>query len=455
MTSLEKDSHHLITQPIPTLIRKIAMPASVGLFFYTMYNVVDTYFGGLVSTQALAALSLSMPVFFIIIALGSGLASGTTALIANALGAGNQEEARLYAVQGITFGNLTGIALSFIGSRSSPFLFSLLGASDAYLALATLYMNTLFLGAVFFMLVYMLNAVLNALGETRPFRNFLMVGFLLNVVLDPWFIYGGLGVPKLGFPGIAVATVLIQVGGAVYLGIKVHKSGLITGKDWKDILPKPAYFRDIAYQGVPASVNLLTVGVGIFVITYFVSGFGQDAVAAYGAAMRVEQIVLIPTIGLNVATLTIVAQNNGAGRMDRIMETLSNALKYGGIIMGTGTVGVFVLSRQFMMLFTEDPAVMDIGVVYLRIDALVFCAYLVLFVHIAALQGIKRPLFAIWIGLFRQIAAPYLVFILFTRVLCFGLVGIWWGILLVTWSAALFTWIYARKLLKDRMAPGA
>lgn len=452
MTPPESDPQRLITRPLPGLIRRIAVPASVGFFFHTMYNVVDTYYGGLISTQALAALSLSLPVFFIIIALGSGLSSGTTALIANAMGAGKHEEARLYAIQGITFGNLTGLALTGIGIRASPFLFAVLGASDAYLELALLYMNTLFLGAVFFLLVYMLNAVLNALGETRPFRNFLIAGFLLNVGLDPWFIYGGAGLPALGFPGIAIATVLIQVVGAVYLGLKVHQSGVIAGKVWQDVLPKASFFRGIAYQGFPASVNMLTVGMGIFVITYFVSRFGQDAVAAYGAAMRVEQIVLIPAIGLNVATLTIVAQNNGAGRFDRIWETLGKTLRYGGVLMAGGTVVVFALSRVLMTLFTDDPDVIDIGAVYLKIDALVLYAYVLLFVHVAALQGIKKPMFAIWIGLFRQIAAPALVFTLFTRVLGWGLLGIWWGIFLITWSAALFTYVYARRLLKDRTA---
>jgi hypothetical protein len=97
----------LTTEPIPELVRRIAVPASIGFFFNTMYNVVDTYFAGLISTQALASLSLSLPVFFIIIATGTGVSTGATALIANALGAGKREEARLYAAQAISFGILT------------------------------------------------------------------------------------------------------------------------------------------------------------------------------------------------------------------------------------------------------------------------------------------------------------------------------------------------------------
>lgn len=453
MFNTEVKDNNLTTQPIPRLVRQLAVPASVGYFFNTMYNVVDTYFGGLISTQVLAALSLSLPVFFIIIAMGTGISTGATALIANAFGAGQREEAKRFAIQGITFGVLTGLALTLIGIQVSPFLFTVLGASGEYLNTALIYMTTIFLGTVFFMLVFMLNAILNALGDTRSYRNFLIAGFLMNVVLDPWFIYGGLGVPPMGLVGIALATVLVQCVGCVYLGYRVSRSGLIADKEVKDIFPKPGPFMDIARQGFPASLNMMTVGIGIFVITYFISKFGKEAVAAYGIAMRVEQIVLIPTIGLNIATLTIVAQNNGAGLFDRVKAALHTALRYGGLVMGMGTVLVFTLAKPLMTLFTDDRSVVEIGTTYLKIDALVLYAYVILFATVAALQGIKRPMYAIWIGLYRQIVAPIIVFYILTRMLDAGLLGVWWGIFSITWSAALVTTLYARRLL-DRLPLG-
>jgi len=405
-----KENKKLTTQPIPALIRQIAIPASVGYFFHTMYNVVDTYFGGMLSTQALAALSLSLPVFFIIIALGTGISTGATALIGNAFGAGNRREARVFAVQGISFGVLVSIVLTWFGIFISPFLFSLLGATGEYLAIATTYMNTIFLGSVFFMLLHMLNAVLNAMGDTRPFRNFLIIGFAANVVLDPWFIYGGFGVPPLKIVGIALATVLVQCFGCIYLGFRVYKTGLLKGCGVRDLFPRFEPFKEIAKQGFPASINILTVATGIFVITYFISRFGKGAVAAYGAAMRVEQIVLTPTMGLHIATLTIVAQNHGARLFQRIKETLRKNLQYGAILMAIGTIIVLIAANRLMGLFTDDATVADIGAVYLRIDALVFYAYVALFIHVSALQWIKRPMYAIWIVLFRQIIAPGIVF---------------------------------------------
>jgi len=438
----------LTTESIPRLIRRIAVPASVGYFFHTMYNVVDTYFAGLISTQALASLSLSLPVFFIVIAVGTGMSTGATALMANALGAQGKKEAELLAVQGIAFGILIGIALTAFGLYVSPFLFRMLGASEEYLTMATTYMNTIFWGSVLFLLINMLNAILNALGETGPYRNFLIAGFLLNVILDPWFIYGGLGVPAMGIFGVALATVIIQGIGCLYLGFRVRGTGMVSGRRLRDYLPKPGPFREIARQGFPASLNMLTVGTGIFVITYFVSHFGKEAVAAYGAAMRVEQMVLVPNIGLNISTLTLVAQNNGARLFDRVRETLNTSLRYGGVVMALGTVAVFLLARPLMTFFTEDGRVIGMGATYLRIDALVLYGYVVLFVNVAAMQGLKRPMYALWIGLYRQIVAPAIVFWSLIYAFDSGLKGIWWGIFSITWSAALFTLIYARYVLK-------
>jgi putative MATE family efflux protein len=436
------------TQPIPALIRHVGIPASIGYFFQTMYNVVDTYFGGLISTQALASLSLSFPVFFIIIAMGTGLSSGTTALVANALGAGKRMEARVLAIQGISFGLLCSLLLTALGLLASPWLFRILGATEEYLEMALSYMDTIFYGTSFFILVYMLNAILNGLGETRPFRNFLVVAFLMNLILDPWFIYGGLGVPAMGITGVAIATVLIQVIGCAYLGRKVLRCGLISAGDFKRLVPRLNPFVQIAQQGFPASLNMMTVGIGIFVITYFVSQFGKGAVAAYGVAVRVEQMVLVPAIGLNIATLTLVAQNNGAKLFNRVSETLSTALAYGGFLMVIGAAALLIGGNSFVAFFSEDRSVLGIGATYLRIDALALCAYVILFVNVAAQQGMKKPMFGLWIGMYRQIVAPLVIFSVLTRILNIGLLGIWWGIFAITWSAAVLSVSYTRRLLR-------
>src|SRR3954469_597835 len=153
-------SRELTEAPVQGLIRKMALPASIGFFFNTMYNVVDTYFGGQVSTTALAALSLSFPVFFLIIIFDSGISTGTTALLANIIGEGSvhgtssadTSRARKYVGQIFSFGIIISIFLTILGLIVSPAIFRLLGAHGEYLTLALSYMNVIFYGAIFFLM---------------------------------------------------------------------------------------------------------------------------------------------------------------------------------------------------------------------------------------------------------------------------------------------------------------
>ena len=443
----------LVSEPIPRLIRKIAFPASVGFFFNTMYNVVDTYFAGLISTEGLAALSLSFPIFFILIAVGTGVSQGATALISNALGADDRKGAFRYFLQSISFGILLALALTVIGLLITPSLFQLLGASSDYLRLCTDYMNTILIGTVFILLQSIINAALNAQGNTTTFRNVLIVGFLLNVILDPWFMFGGFGVPAMGIRGLALATVVIQLIGGAYLIVAVTKSKLWQGMDWKGLIPHRKPFADIAKQGFPASINMMTVAMGIFVITWFISHFSTAGVAAYGIATRVEQIILLPTIGLNIAVLTLTGQNNGAERWDRVREIWIKCTSYGTVMMLIGGAILYTTCTPLMAFFTQDQEVITIGTDYLRIAAITLCSYVILFQTVFMLQGLTRPMYAIWIGLYRQIIAPCLVFYVLAFVLDWQLFGIWWGIFLVTWSAAIVTWLYGRWILNHIAKP--
>ncbi|MEO0444862.1 MAG: MATE family efflux transporter, partial [Verrucomicrobiota bacterium] len=207
-------------------------------------------------------------------------------------------------------------------------------------------------------------------------------------------------------------------------------------------------FRDIAGQGVPASLNMMTVALGIFVITWFAGRFSMEVVAAYGVATRVEQILLLPTIGLNIAMLTLTGQNNGAGRYDRIREALQISTKAGLVMCVVGGVLLYFFGGFGMRLFSPDEEVIAIGFQYLRVAAITLCSYVILFQTVFMLQGLKRPMYAIWIGIYRQIVAPFLVISLLAFTLGWGVKGIWWGVFFVTWSAALFTYWYGRRVLR-------
>jgi len=435
----------LTTAPVPELVRRLAIPASIGFFFNTMYNVVDTFWAGRLSTDALAALSLSFPVFFVLIAMGSGFSTGATALIGNALGRSDRREAALTAAQGLVLGGLLTVFVMGVGYAAITPMFRLLGATDAYLAICLQYMRVILAGSGFVLTFYMLNGILNAQGDMKTFRDYLIGATVANLVLDPWFMFGGFGLPAMGVRGIALATILCQAGGLVFMTRRLRATGLLRHGEGARWTPDGRVLRAIAAQGIPASLNMMSVAVGIFIITWFLSRFGQAAVAAYGAATRIEQIALLPTIGLNMATMTLVAQANGAGLFPRIREVVRTALRYGAVVMLFGSALVYFGARPLMDLFTDDAAVIGIGAPYLRIAAFIEFAYVLLFVNTSALQGLKKPAFALWIGLYRQIVAPIAVFWTVTRVLDKGLFGIWWSIFAITWSAAIVAVWWAHR----------
>ena len=377
------------------------------------------------------------------------------ALIANALGADDTTEAQLYAAQSISFSVIISLALMALGIFCAPFLFTVLGAQDTYLDISLAYINVIFLGIVFISLTYVMNAILSAQGDTKSFRNVLVIGFFLNLLLDPWFIYGGYGLPALGLAGVAWATILIQFIGSFFMAFRVTKTGLIGRGCGAMFIPRRTYFAEIARQGFPASLNTMSIAIGIFIITWFISKYGQAAVAAYGVATRVDQIALLPIMGLNTATLTLVGQNNGAGLYERCREVYHKALFYGICITTVSMLIVFFFPKAIMAIFSDDQAVVDIGGYYLRISAFIYWAYIILFVAVSALQGLKRPYYAIWIGLYRQIAAPTAVFYLLAAKLGLGLTGIWWGIFIVNWSAAVFTLLYVRAAMNAMFAAPA
>jgi Na+-driven multidrug efflux pump len=233
------------------------------------------------------------------------------------------------------------------------------------------------------------------------------------------------------------------------MGYRVRRTEIFANIEPELFIPKKAYFKEIAQQGFPASINMMSIALGIFIITYFISKFGNDSVAAYGIATRIEQIALLPTIGLNIAVLTIVGQNFGADRLDRVKEAYRKNLKYGIVIMSIGMVWIFLLSDQLMTLFTKDLPVIAIGSEYLKIATAIFNSYVLMNVSVAVWQGLKKPMFAIWIGLYRQVVLPVILFTILADFLGFELRGIWWGLVGINWSAAIISVFFTLRKLRS------
>ena len=445
---MKTNSLNLTTQNIPTLIKQLAIPASVGMFFNTMYNVVDTFYAGLISTQAISALTLSFMIFFLIIGFGYGFSSAITALLGNALGKKRYILASIYAHKGLIFVPLIGLGLSIIGYFFAPNLFMLLGASEEYLQLSLDYINPILFGAIFFMFNFSLNSILVATGDTKTYRNSLIFGFFANLILNPLFMYGFLFIPAMGIKGIAFATVLIQIINMFYLLYKVLQTKLIHFEKLEYFIPNIRVYKQFLIQGIPSSLNMLTMAIGSLILTYFVSHYGVFAVAGYGIGYRVEQLMLLPALGLSTAVLALVSNNFGAKRYDRVIETMRVSLKYGFIISTVGIITLTLLGRFIISFFDSNPIVVNFGVEYLLIEIWIFYAYVVLFVCVSTLQAIKQPKMLLYIGLYRQIFAKLIISYLIVKYFELDFIYLWFGILFMIYSAAIFAYFYTNSLLK-------
>ena len=198
------------TDKISYLLKKIAIPAATGTLFSSLYTLVDTFYAGQISPNALVALSKAFPISFIIIAFGVGILAGSTSLISNAIGEKNKTKASLYLSQSLIYSLVVASFVIFFGLNFSSDLLRLMGTEEENIVLTLEYTNIIFLGSIFFYIQVSLNAGLNAQGDTKSYRNILIISFFLNIVLNPLFVFGYGIIPPLGIAGLAIATITTQ-----------------------------------------------------------------------------------------------------------------------------------------------------------------------------------------------------------------------------------------------------
>ena len=438
----------LTTGSIAKHVLSLALPSSIGLFFQTMYNVVDSFYAGQISTQALAALGFSFPVFLLIIAASSGLSRGSSALIANAIGAGEQDKQLHFISQSLSLGIFVSALLTVTGLIVARPLFDLLGASGETLAAALAYMTPIFIGAIFFVAINLCNAILVASGDSKTFGIVLVLGFFLNLIFDPWFLYGGFGLPAMGIAGIAWATVVIQAIGSALMISTILKRGLLDFSSWRVLIPNFKTWFEIGQQALPASFNIMSIAIGFLITTYYLQFYGEATVASFAVTTRIEQIVLMPTFGLNTAIMALVGQNNGAKKYARISETMRTCISAGMTLNIAASTFIYVFAEMLMRIFTSDDVVIEIGVNCVRIFALIQWCYLITSTHLAMLQAIKRPMYGFFESITRKVILPLPLMWLFVLKLNYNVNAVWWIVSGTSFLMTIITMVYARTVLR-------
>ena len=401
-------SINLVGEPIIDLLKKIAIPASTGTLFQTLYNIVDTFFAGKISANALAAIAKSFPLYFIIIATGVGIVSASNALISNSLGAKEDRTASLYVAQSLLYSVFVSILVTIIGLSFSDDLLRFMGSDSETIRLATDYLDIIFFATFIFLIQISLNGALNAQGDTKSYRNVLIFTFFLNIFLNPLFIFGYGFIPAFGIAGLAIATIVSQCIGLIYLANKVYCCKLKKFLYLECFKPKIDYLSSLFKQSVPIMFTMLMIMFGVFNIFYFVGQFGELATAGYGTAVRIEQVLLLPVIGLNTAVLSIAGQNFGAKMYFRVKEVYGKALMFGSGFMVLAGIFVYLTSEIIISFFTNDLEVIRRGALYLQVAALIGPVYPVFFITSALFQALKRPIYSLYMTILRLTLIPFM-----------------------------------------------
>ena len=430
---------NLKNDSIYSLFIKIAIPSSIGTIFQNLYSVIDSIFAGqMISESALAAIGQIFPIYFIIIALGVGLSIGTTSLIANSIGENNLENSGKIFSQSIILSIIVSILVTIIGINFSSSLINYLNNDKETLELSLQYIKIIFVGSIFVFLLMSINSSLSAQGDTKSYRNVLIFSFFLNIILNPILISGKILslqiTSPLGIEGIAYATIISQFVGIFYLYIKLTKTKIY--KYFKlTIVPNFLIIRNILSQGIPASIGMMMIAVGSYILIYFVGFFGVEAIAGYTSAGRYEQLFFLPLLGLSTATVTIVGQNFGAKQYERVLETYKKGIKVGIIVLSILGLIIFLSSEIAMNLFTDNENVKKYGSDYLKISSLMFPAFPFFFIGNATFQGLKKAIIVMYMAIMRFVLIPFIMIsIIFYKfgenynLIFFTLVGMHWSI---------------------------
>jgi putative MATE family efflux protein len=444
---MAKISSDLTVGKITKLIRTIAIPAVVGTFFQTLYNIVDVKFAGMISPYALTGLSKVFPVYFVIIALSAGLSIGATALVSNYLGKKDFNKASLIFSQSIVVAIMGSIFVAVFGIYIAPIILKFLSTDANTFAYAIDYINVIFIGSIIFFLLTVSNVALTARGDTKSYRNVLIFGFFLNIALNPLFIYGLGPVPAMGVSGIAIATLCAEFIALIYILSKVLKTEIKDFVSLDCFFPKKDMIIEILKQAMPTSISMVSVGFGIFILFYFVSLYSDVAAGGYGAGVRFEQLFLLPIIGLNTSTLALVGQNYGALKFERIKEIYDKTIVIGITAMIIGGTIIYLLSGIVMGFFTDDPEQIYYGSQYLKIAAFIGPVYPIFFISGALFQGLKKAHYQTAINLLRMIIFPLIFLTIGVKYFDINFREMFLILLVINWIFGLLVLFFSRRLI--------
>lgn len=421
--------HQLFTQgPILRALVTLAVPITLANILQTTYQMTDAFWVGRLGATAVAAVSISFPVTFLVIALGSGLAMAGATLSAQYMGAKRYVMVNHVAAQTILMVALTSVVLSTLGLLLSPALLRLLGVEAAVYREALSFLRVSLVGIIFVFVYLMFQSLMRGVGQTRIPLMIVSGTVTLNFILDPLFIFGWGPLPAMGVRGAALATLVTQAI-AAGIGLTVFFIGWHEIKlTWRHFRPDFAYMKRAFFLGFPASVELSTRGLGLIIMSFLVSSFGTHTLAAYGVGSNVLQIVTIPALGLSMAVSTLVGQNIGAGQLDRAARVTRLGVTIGFVVLTLAGIAAWFLAPRLVAFFIpDDPGVIRHGAEFIRIMCLAWGTIGIHLAIIATFRASGNMLIAMVIALVAQFVLQFPLAYVLSKHTTLAEQGIWWS----------------------------
>ena len=398
----------------------LAIPIMFGMGIQTLYNLVDMIFIGRLGGHAITGIAFNMPLFFLVLGLTMGLGTGVTASIARFIGQDNKKEADNSAEHAVFMAVLISLTLSSIGLMFGKTILALFGAEGEILSLGWEYLHVMCVGMPFMIFSGFFRSILAGEGDMKFPMMVAGLGTVLNIILDPIFIfelesYGGFGF-GLGVAGAAMATVISQV--IVFcvfvymLFVKQHSYITFRLKDFSfsmDII------WDIVKVGLPASLSMVVMAIGQGVFNKILIHFSADTVAAYQIAGRIDMLVFLPIFSVAASMTTLVGMFFGAKEYDALRFTIRYGIVSAFFITVLSSIFIYFFADLAVGLFTDDELIISIAVTFLRLFAFVYPLISIGITTGRVLQGLGKGLPVLIITIVRVlgVSAPLAVFFIF------------------------------------------
>ena len=349
---------------------RLALPTMASASLSTLFSIVDMIFVGRLGPSAVAAVGLGGTFVGMALMLGMGIYIGTVAVVSRCIGMGNQREAEHVATQSLFLALFLGIGMAALVYPLAPWAIRLLGGEPDVVAQGAAYLRVAAAGSTVMFAVIALYAVLRGVGDvvTPLVVNLIAVAF--NVALDPIMIFGLLGFPRLGVAGSALATLTARSIGALILLYVLFLGKHPIRLRVKELMPDLGLIWRLVKVGVFSSTEMLFRNLSVMVMYRLVAGFGTEAVAANAIVMRLRSTVIVSGWGLGTSAATLVGQNLGVGKPRRAERAGWLAVAYYSVIAIAAGILFLVLAEQLLGIFTDNPEVVRLGAIYVRISAL-------------------------------------------------------------------------------------